>query len=360
MVKLRSARTPDSGAFLVMDAAKSSARAAGKDIMDLSVGSSDLAPPQEALEAVQASLNDPASHKYCLKSGTMPLLQAAVDWFDRTYGVRLDPETQALSLLGSQEGLAHLLMAVADPGDGILMTDVAYPSYFGAVRIAGLQQEYVPLHPDTRLADLSRVDAAAAARCSCLLLNYPNNPTGAVADEAFWRDVLRFCEQHDLLLVHDNPYVCQVYDRDAAVSPLSLPGAVSRCVELFSFAKSYQLGGFRLGLALGNAQAIAALEAVKASIDFNQYLGIQRMGAACLQLPQQRVRDYTAVWQRRAAALVQHLQQHGWQLPEPQACMYVWAKLPEDVQLDDLQFCQQLVAETGVALAPGRGFGPGG
>eukprot|EP00775_Hariotina_reticulata_P005383 gene5383-5618_t len=304
-MKLRSLRTPEAGAFLVMDQAKAAARASGKTIVDLS-----------------ASLADPAAHKYCLKSGTMPLLHAAVDWYEQTYGVSLDPHTQALSLIGSQEGLAHLLLAVTDPGDGILMTDVAYPSYFGAVRIAG-----------------------------------------AVADVRFWQQTLDFCKQHDLLLIHDNPYVGQVYDAAAAPSPLSLPGAAKRCVELFSFAKSYQLGGFRLGFALGNAEALAALEAVKAPIDFNQYIGIQRMGVACLKLPVQRVRDYAKVWQQRAAALAPVLQAHGWQLPTPRACMYVWCKLPAGLAacgIDDLQFCRRLVSETGIAISPGRGFGPGG
>lgn len=360
-MKTRSQRTPEPGAFLVMDRAKAAARANGLALIDLSVGSSDLAPPPEALEAIQASLHDPVAHKYCLKSGTMPLLQAAVDWYAQTYGVRLDPCTQALSLIGSQEGLAHLLMAVADPGDSILMLDVAYPSYFGAVQIAGLVPTYIPCDRDTWLPDWSQVSPAAAQRCTCLLLNYPNNPTGVVVGQEFWCEVLQFCEQHDLLLIHDNPYQSQVFEEPGtASSPLALPGAAERCVELFSFAKSHQMGGFRLGFALGQAQALASLEAVKALIDFNQYLGIQRAGIACLQLPQRRVREYAAVWQQRAAALVPVLRRFGWKLPEPKACMYIWAKLPDGLGVDDLEFCQQLVAATGIALSCGRGFGPGG
>ncbi|KAF8061968.1 dapL [Scenedesmus sp. PABB004] len=361
MPKLRSARTPQSDAFLTMDRAKTAAARAGKAIVDLSVGSSDLPPPQEALDALQASLSDPAAHKYCLKSGTMPLLEAACDWYARTYGVRLDPATQALSLVGSQEGLAHLLLAVTDPGDTLLLTDVAYPSYFGAAKVAGLRTALVPLDPATRLADLSAVSPGDAAAATALLLNVPCNPTGAVADEAWWARVLAFAEKHDLLLIHDNPYVHQVFDAPAAVSPLALPGASARVVELFSFAKSWQLGGFRLGFALGCAPALAALEAVKAPIDFNQYLGIQRMGVACLRLPPSVTRDYAAVWERRAAALVDALAAHGWAQPAPRACMYVWARLPDGVAGgDDVAFCEQLVAATGVALAPGRGFGPGG
>jgi aspartate/methionine/tyrosine aminotransferase len=153
----------------------------------------------------------------------------------------------------------------------------------------------------------------------------------------------------------------QVFEEPGvASSPLALHGAADRCVELFSFAKSYQLGGFRLGFALGNAQAIASLEAVKAPIDFHQYLGIQRAGVACLQLPHTRTRAYAEVWRRRAQALAPLLQQHGFKLPTPAACMYLWCALPAGLGVDDVQFCHQLVAATGIALSPGHGFGPGG
>lgn len=377
----------------------------------------------------------------------MPLLRAATAWFAATYGVTLDPASQALSLVGSQEGLAHMLLALTDPGDTMLLPSVAYPSYFGAMQIAGIKPAYIPLLPGSHLPDFDALTQQQLAQASVLLLNYPNNPTVRWAarvlcqctaaiplrvcrasvqcarsaglkrpvlccchhrrrawlwttpsGRAFWRCVktttccsftthptwarcaahARQCEPHGAPTVRMRksckpiPGV-QVYDRVAASSPLALPGGVERCVELHSFAKSYQLGGFRLGFALGNAAALASLEAVKvagslhalrssdhvqqqcvqrqqrrtplhahapfscasllpfctaagrwlqAAVDFNSYLGIQRMGVACLQLPAQRVREYARVWQSRAEALVAALaaQQHQWQIAQPRAC----------------------------------------
>ncbi|PZA05870.1 MULTISPECIES: aminotransferase class I/II-fold pyridoxal phosphate-dependent enzyme [unclassified Meiothermus] len=352
----RSKRTPEPTIFLEMDQAKSEARRRGLRVIDLSIGTSDLPPPHEALEALKTAVDDPSTYGYCLKSGTRPFLEAATAWYARRYGLELDPGREALALIGSQEGLAHLLLAVADPGDGLLLPEVAYPSYFGAAKVAGLEPHLIPLGPDF-LPVLEAIPEEVARKSKVLLLNYPNNPTSALADEAWWRDTLSFAERYGLLLVHDNPYVDQVYAGQAP-SPLALPGGKERVVELFSFSKSYHLTGFRLGFALGNAEALGALEAVKGPVDFNQYAGIQRMGIACLGLPEERVRRDAGVWQRRARALVEALGEVGWKVPEPKACMYLWTQLPQG--LDDLEFCKDLVAKTGVALAPGRGFGPGG
>ncbi len=354
----RSSRTPTGGGvFLEMDSAKTSAGSRGLSIIDLSIGASDLAPPPEALQALKIAVDDPNTYGYCLKSGTLPFLQACTDWYARRYGLELDPSRQALSLIGSQEGLAHLLMAIADPGEVLLMCDVAYPSYFGAATIAGLQTHLMPLGPDL-LPDLSSVPAEVAKTAKALLLNYPNNPTAALAGQEFWQRALEFCTQHSLLLIHDNPYLDQTLE--PTFSPLSLPGGPERVIELFSFAKSYHLAGFRLGFALGNSQAIAGLEALKAPIDFNQYVGIQRMGMAALEVSQERLQAYAQTWANRREAMVSALAEQGWQVPLPQACMYLWAALPVGLGLNDLEFAKDLVAQTGVALSPGRAFGPGG
>ncbi|GLC55357.1 hypothetical protein PLESTB_000976200 [Pleodorina starrii] len=357
-----------------MDEAKTQARANGVTVVDLSIGASDLPPPPEALEALKASVDDPTTHSYCLKSGTMPLLEAAVEWYGNRYGMQLDPRTEALSLIGAQEGLAHALLAVADAGAGILMTDVAYPSYFGAVQVAGLVPRYMRLGPDL-LPALEQLGEAELAGCKVMLLNYPNNPTAAVATEEFFQRAVELCRQRGMLLIHDNPYVDLVFGSEPSPSPLCLPGGRDCVLELFSFAKSYHLGGFRLGFALGNARAVAALEALKAPIDFNQYKGIMRMGVACLRLPREVVRRDAAVWQRRAEAMAGALRAAGCEVRMPTAGMYLWLKLPAvaakgddkggetgdgaDLE-DDVAFCRRLVAETGVALSPGQGFGPGG
>lgn len=354
----RSKRVPaDAGAFVGMSAAKAQARALGREVIDLSIGASDLPPPPEALEALRHSIDDPSTYGYCLKHATLPFLQACTDWYFRRYGLRLDPQTEALQLIGSQEGLANLLLAVTDPGDVLLMCGLAYPSYFGAATVAGLEVFELPL--DGRyLPLLSEVPPEVAGRAKALLLNYPNNPTSATVTPEFWAGALEFCRHHDLLLIHDNPYLDQ-----AALdppSPLALPGGRERVVELFSFAKSYHMAGFRLGFALGNAAAIGSLEAVKAPTDFNQYLGIARMGVAALGVPRERLRADNAVWTGRRVAMVEALARQGWQIPMPEAAMYLWAKLPPGLAMDDLEFTQRLVTETGVALTPGRAFGGAG
>ncbi|GIW33807.1 MAG: aminotransferase [Meiothermus sp.] len=354
----RSRRTPlGGGVFLEMDAAKAEARARGLEVIDLSIGASDLPPPPEALQALKQAIDDPATYGYCLKSGTLPFLESAAEWYFRRYGVRLEPQQEALCLIGSQEGLAHLLMAVADPGDVLLMCDVAYPSYFGAARVAGLEAYLMPLG-ENLLPNLWAVPEAVARRAKAVLLNYPNNPTAALAPEEFFVEALKFCQHYDLLLIHDNPYLDQALK--PTPSPLALPGGRERVVELFSFSKSYHLAGFRLGFALGNARAIESLEALKAPIDFNPYLGIQRMGMAALAIPPARLQADARIWAGRRSAMAAALAEQGWEVPLPEAGMYLWARLPPGLALDDLQFAKALLAQTGVALSPGRAFGPGG
>jgi aspartate/methionine/tyrosine aminotransferase len=245
---------------------------------------------------------------------------------------------------------------VADPGDVVLLPAVAYPSYWGAAAIAGLEVFPIPLRSDL-LPDLAAVPEAVAQRARVMILNYPNNPTAALAPEAFFEEALHFARRYDLLLVHDNPYVDIVFEGKAP-SPLALPGARERVVELFSLSKSYHMGGFRLGFALGNAEAIAALEAAKAPVDFNQYLGILRMGIAALSLPEERVRQDVEVFRARRDALVSALRRSGWPIEPPKATLYLWIPLPEGT--DDVAFSVGLLHQTGIAVSPGQGFGPGG
>ncbi len=347
-------RVPEPSVFLLLDEAKKRARERGLRVLDLSIGSTDLPPPKAPLEALREALEDPTTYGYCLKACTLPFLEAATSWYRARYGVDLDPRREALALIGSQEGLAHLLLALTDPHDLLLLPEVAYPSYFGAAKVASLDCFYIPLRPDG-LADLKAIPGEALRRAKVLLLNYPNNPTGAVADWGYFEEALALAERHGLWLVHDNPYVDQVYEGEAP-SPLALPGARGRVVELFSLSKSYHLAGFRLGFALGSAEAMALLERVKGVIDFNAYAGILRMGVAALSTPREVLRGYAEVYRRRALALAEALTGTLDLLP-PRATMYLWGRLPEGV--DDLDFALRLLEE-GVAVAPGRGFGPGG
>lgn len=345
--------------FETMDAAKVRARAKGLDLIDLSIGSSDLAPPEAALEALRRATFDPTTYGYCLSSGTAPLRRAVSAWLRSRYGVTLDADEQVLPLIGSQEGFANLLLATTDPGDLILLPDPGYPSYYGAVALAGLTVHLTPLRAENGfLPDLAAISAETARRARVLVISYPNNPTAAVATPEFMRAVVAFCHEHRILLVHDFPYVDTVYGDYRAPSALTQPGALDTAVELYSCSKSFHMGGFRIGWAVGNAEAIAALAKVKGAVDFNQYRGIQAMAVAALSAGAEVTREAAQVLGRRRDALVGALHRAGWNVSTPQASMYVWAPLPPAT--DSFAFAVSLAEETGVCLAPGRAFGERG
>ncbi len=343
--------------FNRMDRAKSEARAAGHNIIDLSVGSSDLHPPHAALDALRETTYDPGSYGYCLFSCTAPLRHAVSDWFERRFKQRPDPDTEILPLIGSQEGFANLLFATTDPGDVILAPDPGYPSYYGAIALAGLELSPMPLTADNNfLPDLDAISDEVAAKAKVLLISYPNNPTAAVAPESFMRDVVDFCCQHDILLAHDFPYVDMTFGDYRAPSVLTQPGAMDVAVELYSCSKSFHMGGFRIGWAVGNKDAVAALAQAKSAIDFNQYLGIQKAAVAALNTDEQEVRAAANTFAARRDALVDALNSIGWETPLPQASMYVWTRLPAGFD-DSFSFALSLAAQTGVCLAPGAAFG---
>lgn len=355
----RTRRMPAS-MFNTMDAAKSRAIEKGLEIIDLSVGSSDLPAPEAAMAALRAATRRPETHGYCLHSGTRPLREAAAAWFNRRYGQQLNPEQHILTLIGSQEGLAHLLLAITDPGDVILSTDPGYPSYFGAIALAGLELFPMPLLEENRfLPDLTAIPADVARQARVMVLSYPNNPTAAVAPPEFLQAAVDFCRANEIFLIHDFPYVDMVYGDYEAPSVLARAGALDIAVELYSCSKSYHMGGFRIGWAAGNPDALQALAQVKGAIDFNQYRGIQEAAIAAINQPRRETRRAAQVFETRRNVLVEALNESGWPTPLPQASMYVWTRLPAGLS-DSFDFTVNLAGETGVCLAPGRGFGERG
>ena len=346
--------------FAVMDEAKAKAQVKGLELIDLSIGSSDLAPPEAALEALREATYDPATYGYCLHRCTRPLREGVARWYGERFAKRIDPETEVLPLIGSQEGLANLLFATTDPGDTVLLPDPAYPSYFGAVAAAGLDVVTLPLLEENDfLPDLSALTSEAARQARVLVISYPNNPTAAVATEAFMAEAVSFCIDNDTLLIHDFPYVDTVFGDYEAPSILTQRGGMEVGVELFSASKSFHMGGFRIGWAVGNRDAIAALAQLKGAIDFNQYLGIQRAALAALEQPRTKTRQDARVFEARRDELVSILNASGWETPLPQASMYVWTRLPAGLT-DSFAFTVCLAEATGVCLAPGRAFGERG
>lgn len=347
--------------FADMDRAKAKALASGQPIVDLSLGSSDLPTAPHVLEAIAAALHDPATHGYSLFQSTLPFRETAAAWYTRKFGVPVDPETEVLLLIGSQEGTAHLPLAVLNPGDFALLTDPGYPSHFGGVHLASGQIYTLPLLSENDfLPDLEAVPTTVLEQTRMMVLSYPNNPTTAYATLAFWQKAVAFCQRHGLVLVHDFPYGDVTYTGQPAPSVLQADPDKTVSVEFFSMSKSYNMGGFRIGYAIGNAELIKALRQVKANVDFNQYRGIVRGAMAALSGPQDQVAETIRTFQQRRDVFVAALDRIGWTVPKPNATQYIWAKLPEPWAADSIDFCVRLVEATGVALAPGRGFGKHG
>jgi len=348
--------------FADMDQAKAKAKASGQDIIDLSLGSSDLPASEHVLAAMRESLSDNSTHGYLLFHGTQAFRQAAADWYTQKFGISVNPETEVLSLIGSQEGTAHLPLAVLNPGDFALLQDPGYPSHAGGVYLASGQIYPMPLLAENKfLPVFDEIPTPVLAQARMMVLSYPHNPTTAIAPLSFFQEAVAFCRQHDLVLVHDFPYVDLVFE-DTAAAPSILQADPDKevSIEFFTFSKSYNMGGFRVGYAIGNAQLIRALRQVKAAIDFNQYRGILNGAIAALRGPQDGVKASVEIFRRRRDAFIEALHRIGWQVPTPTATMYIWAKLPEPWTEESVKFCTQLVEKTGVAASPGAGFGKAG
>jgi aspartate/methionine/tyrosine aminotransferase len=350
-----------SNVFADMDQAKARARAAGRDIIDLSLGSSDLPTPPHVLAAIADALPDPTTHGYLLFHGTQPFRQAAAQWYEQKFGMAVDPETEVLPLIGSQEGTAHLPLALLNPGDFALLLDPGYPSHAGGVYLAGGQIYPMPLRADQGfLPVLADIPPAVLAQARLMVLSYPHNPTTAIAPLSFFQQAVAFCQTHNLALVHDFPYVDLDFGERAQPSILQADPHKTVAIEFFTLSKSYNMGGFRVGYAMGNAALIKALRQVKAAVDFNQYRGILQGAIAALTGPQDTVHTAVETFRQRRDAFVTALHQIGWPVPSPPATMYVWAQLPEPWTQDSVKFCTELVQATGVAASPGAGFGKSG
>ena len=359
----------DRNVFADMDRAKTQAKNSGKEIIDLSLGSSDLPVAQTTLEVIATSLQNPQTHGYLLHAGTKDFRLAVANWYSSKFGIAVNPETEVIPLIGSQEGTAHLPLAILNPGDVSLLQDPGYPSHAGGVYLAGGSIYPMPLLAENNfLPVLTDIPAATLAKSKIMVLSYPHNPTAAIAPLSFFHQVVNFCRQHDLVLVHDFPYADLVFTPDRtpeniiSLAPSILQADTKKelSIEFFTLSKSYNMGGFRIGYAVGNSKLIKALRQIKAVIDFNQYLGILNGAIAALSSPPESVTQTVNVFQERRDVFIQALRDIGWQVDSPAATMYIWAKLPQPWQNNSVDFCTKLVAQTGVVASPGAGFGQAG
>ncbi len=350
-----------SNVFADMDRAKARAGAAGNPLIDLSLGSSDLPVSPQILDVISQSLYDPATHGYLLFHGTRSFRAAAATWYENRFGLQVDPETEVLPLIGSQEGTAHLPLAILNPGDFALLQDPGYPSHAGGVYLASGQVYRMPLLPENQFLPLfEEIPAAILDQARMMVLSYPHNPTTAIADLAFFDRAVQFCHSHGLVLVHDFPYVDLVFSENAMPSVLQADRQRQVAIEFFTLSKSYNMGGFRIGYAIGNAKVIQALRQIKAVVDFNQYRGILNGAIAALTSDHHEIQTTVETFRQRRDAFITAMHRIGWPVPTPQATMYVWAQLPQPWRQQSIEFCQQLVAHTGVAVSPGAGFGKSG
>ena len=343
---------------------KLEAHAKNLDVIDLGMGNPDLPTPPHIIERLVESVKDhPSTHRYPQAKG-MPKFRAAVaEWMDSRFGVKVNPNNEVLALVGSKEGIAHLCMAYMNPGDVALVGNPGYPVHFNGVFLAGGTVEYVPLKPENKwLPDLTKIPEATARKAKILFLNYPNNPTAAVVeDPKFFEEVVRFAKKYDILVVHDNPYCEITFDGYQAPSFLQTPGAKDVGVEFFSFSKTYNMAGWRVGFVVGSQPLIAPLEKFKSFLDYGVPSFVQLAAAWALKAPQDCVRETAARYAKRRDQMIEGLAKIGWQVDKPKATMYLWAPLPASWKgKGSLEFCEELIRETGIVMAPGAGFGPYG
>jgi LL-diaminopimelate aminotransferase len=342
--------------FAELDRKIAAKRAAGVDVISLGVGDPDHPTPRHVVEALQEAAEDPTTHRYPSYWGLPGLRKAIGHWYRTRFGVEVDPETEVLPLIGSKEGLAHLAWAFVDPGDQALVPDPGYPVYASAVSLAGGRPVSLPLGPEGRfLPDLSRAPVSASTRL--LWLNYPSNPTAAVAELDVFEEAVAFARQHDLLLVHDGAYSEMTYDGFVAPSVLQVNGAREVALEIGSPSKTYNMTGWRVGWAVGNAEAITALAALKTNLDSGVFNAIQRATAAALNGPQETVEEMRALYAKRRDVVVETLNALGWDLEPPRGSLYVWFPTGDR---SSAEFCELLLEGAGVVVSPGPGYGARG
>jgi len=346
--------------FADMDKAKSLIQ--GHSLIDLSLGSSDLPTSPRILEAIASALNDPSTHGYSLFGSTKDFRVAVADWIKQRFDLNVDPETEILPLIGSQEGTAHLPLAILNPGDYALLQDPGYPSHYGGIHLASGQIYGMPLLVENNfLPVFTDIPKQVLDNSKMMVLSYPHNPTTAIASLEFFKSAVEFCQTHNLVLVHDFPYLDLVFNQSQPPSILQADPERRVSIEFFTLSKSYNMGGFRVGFAVGNRDLIQGLRQVKAVVDFNQYQGIMRGAIAALSTPASEILDVVNTFENRRDVMVNALHQIGWDVPVPAATMYIWAKLHPKLRErfadNSVQFCLDLLQATGVALSPGTGFG---
>ncbi|MGH7933228.1 MAG: LL-diaminopimelate aminotransferase [Candidatus Binataceae bacterium] len=348
--------------FAELDRLKKEVQQTGIDVISLGIGDPDLPTPQHIVEALKRAADDPANHRYPDYEGLERFRQAAADWYRRRFNVTLDPKREACALIGSKEGIANFPVAVVDPGDIVLIPDPGYPVYYSGCVFNGGEPYFMPLKRENGfLPDLKAIPDQVACRAKLMWLNYPNNPTAATAEPAFFHEAIKFCLDHNLILAHDFAYSEVAFDGYRAPSVLEFEGARECAIEFHSLSKTFSMTGWRVGFAVGNAALVGALGAVKTNVDSGVFQAVQEAAITALdgcEGDDDKLREYCAIYKERRDLMVAALRELGLQCDAPRATFYIWAQVPRGYT--SVSFTERLLKETGVVITPGSGFGKGG
>jgi LL-diaminopimelate aminotransferase len=331
-------------------------KAQGRDIIRLDIGSPDLPPPDFIVDALNQSLRDPSKHGYGGYYGTPALRRAMAGYYESRFGVQLNPDKEIAPLIGSKEGIANVALAFVDPGQVVLVPDPGYPTYGLGTILAGGEPVRIPLLEENGfLPNLEAIPQDVARSAKILWLNYPNNPTGAVASLEFLERAVAFARRNELLVCHDNPYCDVVFDGYTAPSILQVPGAMDVALEFNSLSKTYNMAGWRIGMAVGSAVAVEALARTKTNIDSGIFLPIQDAAVVALTGDQSWLAARNEIYRERRDLILAALRDMGIEAGEPKASLYIWARVPEGYT--SAEFATQVLEETAVSITPGSAFG---
>jgi len=347
--------------FSAINVLKKAAYEKKLDVIDLGMGNPDMPTPKHIVERLCETVREhPRTHRYPQAKGIPKFRKTVAEWYEKRFGIKLDPEYEVLALIGSKEGVGHLAMSYLNPGEVALVPNPSYPVYYNSTILAGGEVYDLPLLKENDyLPDLTKISIPILKRAKILFLNYPNNPTTAVIEDlGFLKEVVKFAKKYDLLVVYDNAYCEITFDGYIAPSFLQVPGAKDVGIEFYSFSKTYNMAGWRVGFAVGNADLLAPLEKFKSFIDYGVPMFIQLSAVLALIGSQECIKETVEVYRRRRDKFVAGLNKIGWRVDKPKGTFYLWAPLPEPYKhTGSLEFAELLIQKTGIALTPGIGYG---
>jgi len=349
--------------FAVINQLKMEARRRGEDIIDLGMGNPDLATPEPIVEKLVEAARNPRNHRYSASRGIPNLRLEVARWYERRYQVEIDPETEAIVTIGAKEGFSHLVLALVEPGDRVIVPDPSYPIHSFAATIAGCELIKLPINngADEFLRALGRLDYPLSRQPKLLVLSFPHNPTAVCVEREFFAEAVALARDRGWLIIHDFAYADLVFDGYRAPSIFEVDGAKEVAVEMFSMSKSYSMAGWRVGFCVGNRQAIAALTRLKSYLDYGIFQPVQIASIIALRDCEAAVPEIVETYRRRRDALIRGLAAAGWEVPSPKGTMFVWAKIPERLAaLGSIEFAKRMIERAQVAVSPGIGFGEAG